>query len=150
MFLVHEYQKDRVGTRLLAGAGAVHSQVTLTLPRPFFVIEYLVSDAGGQHRDTVFLSTIEQVVTLMGDRTVQESRLFLLSPGYLNGRGSWAMDEVSEIWVGTPGQPSRQVARYRLANGSELIDALGVDAALCTWDPILRISTGHPRTAARG
>lgn len=109
----------------LAGEGQeVWTCVNLAINRPWFFATYSLYLPQGEIRESVLLSSIDQVNQLLGqDRdTMEVQQLMLVSPGYLNGAGHWRMEALSEIWRGRAAGLGDEVWMYHLADGRQYIE----------------------------
>ena len=84
----------------LAGEGMhVWSEVGLALTKEWFFVSYAVPIPHGQVFNAAFLSTVSQVIELLGKNgsQIEVRQLMIVSPGYLNRTEGWQMEALKEI-----------------------------------------------------
>lgn len=102
------------------------SYVKLPLFEPYFQI---VCGSLGESRgslQTLFIQTIDQVLSILRDPVIDVTSVQLVSPGYMNGSGSWQIDELCAVYRGIESQSedfTQYAFLYVVANGSRYLES---------------------------
>lgn len=104
---------------LASGGGRVWRWMELALNIPYFFVTVLHSvDGKPSHERNLIFGDFRALIELaeVPPEGVELVRVNLLSPGYLNGSGSYRLDQLAEIWE--DGQTGGQV--FVLAGGTRM------------------------------
>jgi len=75
---------------------------------------------------TFFIPTIDQVLTILRDPSIDVPSVQLVSPGHMNGTGSWRIDELSTVYRGIESQSAdftQYAFLYVVADGSRYLES---------------------------
>lgn len=101
------------------------SYIKLPLFTPYFLVVCSPADKSTDGcSSTFFFTTIDEVKMVYSDAMVDILSVNLVSPGYMNGSGTWQMDELRTVYRGLEmGEPDhRQFGFiYSVASGSRYL-----------------------------
>lgn len=75
---------------------------------------------------TFFFPTIDQVMMILADVTVDVNSVQLVSPGYMNGSGDWQIDKLQSVLRGVEvqsGEETQYAYIYVVASGSRYLQS---------------------------
>lgn len=115
MFLTHESDRVHIPQGLLQTGESGWTMMRLAIEAPWFVVELQPNTDGVEgYRGTVFVTRLSTLEELMKACRIWVVSLQVVTPGYVNGTGTWSIDTVEQIW-------QRQGhAIYLLTNGDPL------------------------------
>jgi len=97
MFLTFEHAESPVGA--LMRGGHMWRYVEYLTEHPWFYVTLIESDEDSVRQTVYLIPLLEDLLELVqaDDQGLSILHVFLVSPGSLNGSGSWKMDELIEI-----------------------------------------------------
>lgn len=103
------------------------SVVFKSLCLPWFYMTYLIDDTENDLRQTVLISSTEQLLAFpLADKNFTVIEIQLVSPGWLNGKDQWMMEPLVEVWQAQEKESEQLVDIFVLNNRSRYtVGALG-------------------------
>ena len=102
------------------------STINVQLHMPWYFVSYTDERRSDCQKACISLfQQIEQLVDLSQSQDVNINEVNLVSPAYLNGKNSWTMDVIKEIWTAIePKSKTKQLAFiYILQSGNRYVDS---------------------------
>ena len=132
MFETNDFARMNNPLSLFGDDSHLWSHVSLRIHVPWFYVTYSMDyDDGSKRVNILFVSNINDLVSMNSETSIQVEQVYLVSPGHLNKSEEWLMEPIGEILVGLEPKHDQAVYIYIVKNGNRYIDsALGSKEAV--------------------
>lgn len=106
------------------------SYVKLPLFVPYFQLVCCTSCESTSTLQTLFVHSVDQVLEIYRNPDIDVTSVQLVSPGHLNGTGSWQIDALGAVYQKVESGPEgfiRNAILYEVADGSRYLDSCSAD-----------------------
>lgn len=149
MFCTHVNARVPIPPLFDDGSECWWSYVKLPLFVPYFQLVCGTSSESICALQTLFVPSVDQVLEIHRDPDIDVTSVQLVSPGHLNGTGSWQIDALDSVYQKVESGPEgfvRTAFLYELADGSHYLDSRSADVEhdLSEFEVICSFSVDNP------
>lgn len=115
--------------------------VELNTSEPWFYVAVIQRHNNRSYRDFVFVSAIPLLRNLLSNSTSSAwiDKIYLVSPGFLNGTKDWKMEPLEELWELTGMNNGSSTYQFMISGGSIYNSTIST-AEVCAQEPRLLFS----------